>query len=115
MSEAARWILAANDHTRAAALAEALALKPLTAQLLLNRGVDDPERARRYLAPRLAELRRPDEMAGFARAVDRIETALIEQQVIGVFGDYDVDGVTSCALLTRFLRDAGGRVAPRVA
>jgi single-stranded-DNA-specific exonuclease len=111
----ARWVLAESDGARAAELAAAIGVKPLTAQLLLNRGVADAERARKYLAPRLAELRRPDGMAGFPRALDRLDAALSAGEVVGVFGDYDVDGVTSCALLTRFLRDAGGRVVPRVA
>jgi single-stranded-DNA-specific exonuclease len=54
-------------------------------------------------------------MAGFAAAVDRLARAVRDRQTIGVFGDYDVDGVTSCALLASFLGDAGGRVVARVA
>src|SRR6476646_4716545 len=114
----AGWTLRAADPVRARDLARALAVSPVTAQLLLNRGVDDPERARRFLSPRLAELRRPDgdaPMAGFAVAVDRLARALAARETIGVFGDYDVDGVTSCALLSTFLGQAGGRVVGRVA
>ncbi|HEX6838551.1 MAG TPA: DHH family phosphoesterase, partial [Polyangia bacterium] len=114
----ALWEVKPVDWDRARALARALSVSPVTAQLLINRGVDDPERARRFLSPRLAELRRPDgdaPMAGFAVAVDRLARALAERQTIGVFGDYDVDGVTSCALLSSFLGDAGGRVVGRVA
>jgi len=114
----ALWEVKPVDWDRARALARALSLSPVTAQLLINRGVDDPERARRFLSPRLAELRRPDgeqPMAGFAVAVDRLARALAERQTIGIFGDYDVDGVTSCALLASFLGDAGGRVVARVA
>ncbi len=112
------WEVRTADPDRARILAGALSVSPVTAQLLINRGVDDPDRARRFLAPRLAELRRPDgdtPMAGFAAAVDRLARALGQRQTIGVFGDYDVDGVTSCALLTSFLGDAGGRVVARVA
>jgi len=112
---AARWILAPRDGARAQALADAVGLRPLTAQLLINRGVVDPEIARRYLEPRLAHLRSPVEMSGFQRAVERLDRALASGETVGVFGDYDVDGVTSCALLAQFLRDAGGRVVPRVA
>lgn len=110
-----RWIVAPPSRDRAGELAARLGVAPLTAQLLLNRGVGDLERARRYLEPKLAELRRPDEMAGFAAAVDRLERALAEGERIGLYGDYDVDGVTSCALLASFLSGAGGRVVPRVA
>jgi single-stranded-DNA-specific exonuclease len=115
---AARWIVTPPDRDRADALARALSVSPVTAQLLLNRGFDEPERARRFFAPRLAELRRPDgdaPMAGFAIAVERLARAVGAGETVGVFGDYDVDGVTSCALLATFLRDAGGRVVPRVA
>ena len=114
----AHWILAPCDRERAGVLGLALGVSPLCAQLLINRGVDSPELGRRYLAPRLADLRRPDgelPMSGFARAVERLERALTGGETIGVFGDYDVDGVTSCALLTSFLTGAGGRVVPRVA
>lgn len=112
------WIVRTPDRDRAHALARALAISPVTAQLLINRGVDEPERARRYFEPRLGELRRPDgdaPMAGFAVAVERLARALSAGETIGLFGDYDVDGVTSCALLATFVRDAGGRVVPRVA
>src|SRR5580765_7998961 len=105
----ARWILAPLDRERASVLGQSLGVSPLTAQLLLNRGVNSPELGRRYLEPRLADLRRPDgelAMSGFQKAVDRLERALTGGETVGVFGDYDVDGVTSCALLTSFLRDA---------
>jgi single-stranded-DNA-specific exonuclease len=115
---ASRWIVAPSTAGEAERLAQLLGVRPLTAQLLINRGVADPARARQFLEPRLAELRRPDgvgEMAGFGRAVERLAQALLQRQTIGVFGDYDVDGVSSCALLATFLRDAGGRVVARVA
>jgi single-stranded-DNA-specific exonuclease len=113
-----RWIVRPTDWHRARLLGGTLGVSPVTAQLLINRGHDEPERARKFLAPRLAELRRPDgdaAMAGFAAAVDRLLRSLRAGEMVGVFGDYDVDGVTSCALLASFLRDAGGRVLPRVA
>lgn len=110
-----RWTVRPADPARAAALARELALSPRVAQLLLQRDLGDPERAQRFLSPRLAELRRPDGMAGFAVAVGRLAEALARGETIGLFGDYDVDGITSCALLATFLREAGGRVVPRVA
>jgi single-stranded-DNA-specific exonuclease len=113
-----RWVVAPSDAARAAELATAVGVSPIVGQLLLNRGVGDAEAARRYLVPRLGDLRRPDgeqAMRGFATAAARLERALVDGELVGVFGDYDVDGVTSCALLTLFLRDAGGRVVARVA
>src|SRR5262245_13260965 len=116
--DCANWVVASCDQARARQLAQAVHIQPLTAQLLINRGFDDPARAERFLTPRLAYLRRPDgtePMQGFERAVTRLADALLSRQVIGVFGDYDADGVTSCALLSSFLRAAGARVVSRVA
>src|SRR4051794_8463939 len=81
-----RWILSPPDP-RAGALGQALGLSPLTAQLLLNRGVVDAELARRYLEPRLADLRKPDGMAGFEVALGRLDRALQGNEIVGVFGD----------------------------
>src|SRR5437773_1086783 len=93
---------------RAAGLAARLGLRPLTAQVLVGRGIADEEQARRFLEPRLGQLRPPEErsaaMAGFSRSAERIAQAILGGETIGVFGDYDVDGVTTCALLSRFLR-----------
>ena len=111
--------LPGGDLPRAEGLALLLGVKPLTAQLLLNRGMGGADEARRFLDPRLGHLRAPEEhkgqMAGFARAAERLAKAVLGGETVGVFGDYDVDGVTSCALLASFLRDAGARVLPRVA
>jgi len=116
-------VIAPADPDRAAALARAVGVSPLAAQLMLNRGITTPGDAIPYLRPRLAELRPPAgegvvaerTMAGFTDALFRLERAVRERQTIGVFGDYDVDGVTSAALLVRFLRDAGATVVVRVA
>jgi single-stranded-DNA-specific exonuclease len=113
-----RWIVAPGNREQAVELGAAVGLSPLSAQLLINRGFGDTERARRYLDPRLADLRRPDgaePMSGFDRAVGRLERSLVDGETVGVYGDYDVDGVTSCAVLSSFLRDAGGKILPRVA
>lgn len=65
--------------------------------------------------PRLAELRPPAGLAGFERGVERIARAVQAGEPIAVFGDYDVDGVTTAALLTAFLRAAGAPVITQVA
>ena len=112
------WQLAEEDAPAADVLVRALGVSATFARLLVNRGIREPERAQRYLNPRMADLRRPDgehEMSGFAVAVERLVGALERKETIGLFGDYDVDGVTSAALLARTLRRAGGRVVVRVA
>ena len=112
---AAEWQIAQPDEQQAQSLARELALAPATALVLVGRGLSEPDAVARFLAPRLAELRSPDTMAGFARAVDRLARAVRAGEPIGVFGDYDVDGVTTAALLTSFLRKCGATVHVRVA
>ena len=115
---AGRFSVRPADPRRARLLGERLGLRHLTAQLLINRGIVEEQDARRYLDPRLADLRPPEgalPMAGFGLAVERLKRAVLDREVIGIFGDYDVDGVTTCALLTDFLNHAGATVTPRVA
>jgi single-stranded-DNA-specific exonuclease len=106
--------IAPVDDTLVASLVRTLGVRPVTARCLAARGIT-PDEAQAFLAPRLAGLRRPEGMAGFATAVARIARAVTEGERIGVFGDYDVDGVTTAATLTEFLRAAGGVVEVDVA
>ena len=90
-------------------------LLPLTARILVGRGIDQPEVAARFLSPRLADMRPPEGMADLPRALDRLTAALTAGETIGVFGDYDVDGVTTAAVLATALRAFGAKVIPRAA
>jgi single-stranded-DNA-specific exonuclease len=110
-----RWRPKDIDGDRVARLARELRVRPATARCLVARGQEDAARAARFLDPRLGDLRPPVGMAGFPRAVDRLVAAVRAGQRIGIFGDYDVDGVTTTALLTSFLRQVGADVCPRVA
>ncbi len=103
------------DERAIAALARGLGVSDLTARVLLARGLREPADARRFLAPRLGELRPPVGLAGFERGVERIAHAVRAGEPIAVFGDYDVDGVTTAALLTTFLRSVGASVLTQVA
>jgi single-stranded-DNA-specific exonuclease len=98
----------------AAALAAATGASLPVATLLLGRGVQTAAAARRFLSPRLAELRAPEGMAGLEPAVTLLVQALRARARIGVFGDYDVDGVSSAALVGGYLRACGGDVEVRV-
>jgi single-stranded-DNA-specific exonuclease len=91
-----------------AALAQALGVRPLVAELLLRRGIAEPEQARRFLDPTLDQLHDPFLLKGMAQAAERLATALAQGQRIAISGDYDVDGITSSALLGHFLKAAGG-------
>ncbi len=103
------------DEGVVARLAAALRVRPVTARCLAVRGVSDPAEAKGWLEPKLGGLRKPDGLAGFAIAVERLARAVTVGERIGVFGDYDVDGVTTAALLTSFMREVGGEVIARVA
>lgn len=85
-------------------LSEALAVSELIARLLLHRGVADYESARQFFRPSLADLHDPFLMKDMDVAVERIEQAFEQNEKILVFGDYDVDGTTSVALVSSYLR-----------
>jgi single-stranded-DNA-specific exonuclease len=102
-----RWALCHLDADRSTSLSKELGISSLTAQVLINRGIDEPEIAKAFLDPSLADLHNPQQLKGIKAAVVRIETAIEKQEKITVYGDYDVDGTTSTALLLLFLRELG--------
>jgi len=109
-----RWVETEVDGGAAARLAGALSLHPLAARILVARGLDEPGAASAFLSAKLADLPDPFGMKGMDAAVARIAHALDAGERIACYGDYDVDGVTSTALLAGFLRAAGGDVVTYV-
>jgi len=103
------------DVPRATRLGLALGLVPATAQVLLHRGLGDEAEARLFLAPKLASLSPPDAMADRELAARRLARAIEQREHVVVFGDYDVDGTTSAAVLSGILEQLGGRVSVRLA
>jgi single-stranded-DNA-specific exonuclease len=103
------------DERVVSRLAGALRVRPATARCLVARGVVEPSDAQGFIDPRLAALRPPSGLAGLSLAVGRLADAVDKGERIGVFGDYDVDGITTAALLTSFLRGAGAQVECAVA
>ena len=79
---------------------------PLT-EVLVQRGHNYVEAAANFLEPRLANLRPPEEIPGMVTAVERLQQALQKKERIVLYGDYDVDGVTSLTILGRFLKSSG--------
>lgn len=112
-----RWNFpSAADHRSAAALVEGLKVAPFLASFLVRAGFSEPEAAFRFLHPRLKNLSDPALLPGIKEAAGHIFRAMDQQRKIVLFGDYDVDGVTSVALLTRVLRAYGvepARFLPR--
>ena len=103
------------DERLVSRISSSLRVRPATARCLVGRGVSEPSEAQGFIDPRLAALRPPLGLAGMAAAVGRISDAVQRGERIGVFGDYDVDGVTTAALITSFLRASGAHVECAVA
>ena len=91
-------------------LAARLKISPLLAQCLLNRGLSEPAAIKNFLAPRLKHLADPFLLPNMKAAVERLLLAHERDESLVVFGDYDVDGVTSTTLLLEVLRKLGWRV-----
>ncbi|MBI3452111.1 MAG: single-stranded-DNA-specific exonuclease RecJ [Rhodospirillales bacterium] len=107
-----RWQarLADDRAALALALAQRLSLPEVVARVLAGRGVG-PEDAPAFLEPRLREqLPDPGHLKDMEGAASRLARALAAGETIAVFGDYDVDGATSAALLQRFFCGVGGKV-----
>ena len=93
---------------------EQAGLPPLLAGLLAARGVVRPEEARRLLSPGREPIPDPMLLKDMDRAVRRVRLALDREELIAVYGDYDVDGITATCLLTQFLTARGGRIIPYI-
>ncbi|HZX93800.1 MAG TPA: single-stranded-DNA-specific exonuclease RecJ [Myxococcales bacterium] len=109
-----RWQFGEGTGRQAAAegarLASLLGVPAAVGRVLWARGYREPAQAERFLEPRFEHLPNPFELKGIEAAVARLQRALSTQEAICVYGDYDVDGVTSTALLVSVLRKLGGRV-----
>lgn len=100
-----RWTLKTQpDSHKVNHLAEALNVDAVTAGLLVQRGVETYEQAKEFFRPSLNDLHDPYLMKDMDKAVARIEQAIANGENILVFGDYDVDGTTSVALVSSYLK-----------
>ncbi len=102
-----QWVFADYDKKLAADLGAYLGVSPLLGALILQRGYADPIKAKMFLRPKLANLEDPFSVKHLRDAVLRIAKALENNENILVFGDYDVDGITSTTLLVSILRCFG--------
>lgn len=107
-----RWTLKPKpDPEIVAHLSEALTVDKDIASLLVQRGVETFEEAKKFFRPSLNDLHDPFLMKDMACAVERIEKAIATKQNIMVYGDYDVDGTTSVALMASYLETLCPNVA----
>ncbi|MFV7235110.1 single-stranded-DNA-specific exonuclease RecJ [Flavobacterium sp. ZB4R12] len=100
-----RWTLKSKpSEDTVKHLAQALNVKDFVATLLVQRGIENFEDAKRFFRPSLDDLHDPYLMKDMEKAVERIEKAIENQENILVFGDYDVDGTTAVSLVSSYLR-----------
>jgi single-stranded-DNA-specific exonuclease len=107
-----RWKFKTTDEKAVGQLVVQIGLPEPIARILVLRGLEDSDAIHQFLSSRLSDLSDPFLLPDMEAAVPRIWSAISNNENITVFGDYDVDGVTSCALLTRVLTQLDAKVNP---
>lgn len=113
LSTTHRWCIAPNNPELEERLASGLGVAPLVARIMVAHGIGGVEEGRLFLTPSLErDWADPLIIPGMAEVAARVERAVRDGEVIAVFGDFDVDGITSTCLLTEALRQLGACVHP---
>jgi len=102
-----KWIIQPQDPELQKNIRDSLKINPIISQLLINRQITSVEQARMFLSADMASLYNPFLLTDMDRTVHRIEEARKKSEKILIYGDYDVDGVTSSALLRRLFNRLG--------
>ncbi|PKQ29779.1 MAG: single-stranded-DNA-specific exonuclease RecJ, partial [Actinobacteria bacterium HGW-Actinobacteria-10] len=111
----ARWRMFDTDDSLVAAVAGATGLSAIAAGVLIARGIRDPAEALRFLEPALQrDWHDPSLIPGMNDAARRVARAVTDQENVVVFGDFDLDGISSAALACLGLRELGGHVTATV-
>jgi len=105
----ARWKISPCPAALSDELSKRLDIPPLVAQLLIKRGITDSQSGERFLSPSLKHLHDPFLMKDMSKGAERVIAALEQGEKITIYGDYDVDGISACALLVDFLRSSGNQ------
>jgi single-stranded-DNA-specific exonuclease len=104
-----KWDIFRSPDTLKEELSRQLDIPLLISHLLIKRGITNPQEGEKFLSPLLHHLYDPFLMKDMDKGVARIIDALRKQEQILIYGDYDADGITACALLVDFLRAVGTR------
>ncbi len=105
-----RWISRAKSSPAAELISKELRVSSVMAQIMVNRGIENPELAQAFLNPQLSALPNPFLMKDMDKAVLCMEEALRNKRKTVIYGDYDVDGTTGSSLMYLFLRELGMEV-----
>ncbi|HET9183049.1 MAG TPA: single-stranded-DNA-specific exonuclease RecJ [Candidatus Angelobacter sp.] len=103
-----RWTYLNPDLAAVQRLAQEAAISPLLARLLALRGITSGGQASAFLAPSLEQLHSPYLMLGMQVAIERISAAITRQELMLIYGDYDVDGTTAVVILKTAIELCGG-------
>ena len=106
-----KWIIKEPDTKIVEDLHKNLGINKIVCQILANRGINNSEEARRFLRADLGDLRSPLALKDMDRTVNRIKKAISHKENILIFSDYDVDGITSCAILQKSLKKLGAEIS----
>ena len=98
------WRVQSYDKKKSESLSKSLGVSKIISNLLVQRGIDSFNKSRNFFRPSLANLHDPFLMKDMKKAVDRISNAILQKQKILIYGDYDVDGTTSVAMLYSFFK-----------
>ncbi|MCX7871862.1 MAG: single-stranded-DNA-specific exonuclease RecJ [Verrucomicrobiae bacterium] len=105
-----RWRIQRQEELLTSHLSRSLGISRLLAKCLVNRGYVNEKSASLFLKPELKNLKDPFFLTDIEKAIERLFLALESEEPIIIFGDYDVDGVTSTAVLYDFLKKGGWNV-----
>jgi single-stranded-DNA-specific exonuclease len=104
-----QWIINEVDQEKRDWISRQLDIPPLLAAVLVGRGFDDPDQAKRFLEPRITDLNDPFLLPDIDVAVGRIRKAIIDHERILIFGHDDTDGATSVTVMKETLKELGAR------
>ncbi len=108
------WRVKQQDSELQKALSDALNIDPILARLLINREINTPQAAHHFLSADLTQIHDPFQFKNMDKVVARIKKAQLNKEKVLVFGDYDVDGVTSSVLLYYLLTEMGIEVTNHI-
>lgn len=102
-----KWLLREFDKNRVLEMSKTFHISPLTAIILYNRGIHDDEAITRFLSKDLGVMHDPYLLKDMEKAAERIRRARDNKERVTIYGDYDVDGITSIAILYKHLTEMG--------
>ena len=110
MSKSKRWIIGDADKRRVAEISGKFNISPLIAKIIYLRGITDDEQISKYLSKDKSSFYDPFLLPDMNQAVEFISTAIKCNKKIAIYGDYDVDGITSTYIVYDYLLNAGANV-----